>query len=257
MDEQIISTPTPVKPHVVTGAVKSPLFLTVAILMSISVGIKAITALSANNLSVDIIGLLIMIGMWIAYVNASKTPKEQAIPANGLNMISGTVKAMRIISLVVSIIFIVCSLILILLGVVINQNEAIYHNFRTGYLEGIGSQSLLVGGKVIYDFRDLIATPEAAMRCLIGIGVVLMFVAIVILVVYYFLFLKTLHRFTYSVCENVKNGTPIEKANSVWVWLLVLGIISAVFSLDNLLVNGPSVAAQIISAVLILNNFCN
>lgn len=262
MDEQIVSTPTleteveitppPAQPHRVTLAVKSQMFLTAAILMSISVGVYFVSTLAAGNLSVDIFQLLIMIGMWVAYSNASKTPDEKAIPANGLNMISGTVKALRIVSLVLSIIFIVCAVICIAVGAFVGQNEAVFDSFKQGYLEGIGANSVLtINGSALFDLRDLVKAPDVAMTFMIIMGVVFLVFAIILLVVFYFLFLKTLHRFTYSVCENVKYGTPIEKANSAWAWLFVLGILSAIFSLGNPLVNGPGIAAEIIAALII------
>ena len=266
MDEQIISTPTPESeavapralPHPVTRAAKSTLFLVTAILLSISVGIGTLNNLSQGSLLVDVIELLVMIGMWIVYANASKTPVEKAIPANGLNMISGTVKAMRIITLVVSILLIVCALILIVLGAFAMKNEVFYEEFKQGYLENISPQStLMIGDSILFDARDFVATPSAATVLLIVIGFGILFAAALLLVVFWFFFYKILHQFTYSVCENVKYGTNIEKASAVWLWLLVLGIISAVLSLSDLLASGPAVAAQICGAVLIRNNFCN
>ncbi len=247
----------PKAPHPVTQAVRSPLFLAVAILLSVSTGLSFFTSLSNGTLSVNVFDLLIMIGMWIAYANAVKTPIVKAIPANGLNMISGTIRAMRIVVLVICILFIVLGIIFVALGPIANSNLEIYDAFREGFIEGMnGKMVFTVNNEVVLDLNELIGNTTAVMYFLVGMGIVFILTAVILLVLYYFLFCKTAHRFIYSVCENVKYGTPIEKANSLSVWLMVLGIIAAFGALSDPLIQGTIAAAQIVASVLIRKNFC-
>ena len=70
-------------------------------------------------------------------------------------------------------------------------------------------------------------------------------------IVGYRIFFKKAHKFTYSLCENLKSGTPVENAKALYVWLLVLGICSAVMTLYSgtaILLGGVFSAALIVTS---------
>ena len=219
-------------------AFSSPLFLTLCILVSVVAGFSLMMG------SINVIYVLITIATWITYASACKG----VLNHTGLAMISGTTKAVKILLIVVGIILIVSAVITAAFGgsavqdmiidseaktvsdLIADIEQELAENNVSIYL----SESMI---KEISELDEVIRSEDVPLglvleSVLFGI-VVAMFFSGAILVVIAFTFFRMLHKFHKSVCLNSKDGiTEIKCAKAASIWLLVLGILSAIGALS-------------------------
>ena len=249
---------TPVSPvteapavHPITKAVKSQKFLAICILYSFYFGLPVIASLN-SNLNFNVIGLLFTIGLWMVYANGQKISLAEPLAFTAPNLLSGTVKACRIITLVLSILFMVsgvlCGICVPILNAAPDFKEEIVGEFQ--------AIQLIVGNNV-FRFAD---HPDMAGAILIGCAICLILAGVLCLVLYYCFFYRYLHRLTYSICENLKHGSEIDYGPALRKWMLVLGILTAVSALLSqttfvAVANGCSGAAMIVTSIWLKENF--
>lgn len=232
-------------------AVKSQKFLTICILYSISFGLPFIVSIS-SGLNINVIGLLFTIGLWMVYANGQKASATEPLSFTGPNLLSGTVKACRIITLVFSIICMVSGLLCAICVPILNAAP----DFKEEIVGEFQAIQLTVGGNV-FRFAD---HPDMATAILIGCAIGLILAGVLCLVLYYCFFFRYLHRLTYSACENLKNGSDIDYVPALQKWMLVLGIITAAGALlsqttFSIAASGCSGAAMIVASVWLKENF--
>ena len=248
----------------------SPLFLTLCILVSV------VTFFELMAGSINPIYILVTIGSWLVYASALRGGR---LDHSGLAIISGTAKAMKILCIVLAIILLVCTAVVIVTGIFsvttfsieydteitvrqffdMLQNELINEN-PTLDLNAIG----------FYEFRDaIIERTDNAKFSISGvilasfvISSVVMAVVGALLLVMGLTFYKTLHTFHKSVCLNAQNGlSGIKKANSLRVWLMVIGILSAIgsipLSINPITLSSlASAGVYIVGSVFVSKYFC-
>ena len=234
-----------------TKMAKSQKFFTISVLISISYGFSFLYSLINGGMAIDIFSLLILIGVWSTYSAAKKLSETETLPLIGAQLISGTIKALRIISLVGSILcFLLGFILVICLPFVANIpgfNETFVAEFQAIQYELLGNS---------FRFADNI---NWALIIFVALAVV-MVVCAVMLLLYYIFFYRYLHKFTYTACENIKNGTPIEYTPALRIWLIVYAVISILgsglgFSVVAIASSGTSVAATIIAALMLKEHF--
>ena len=240
----------------------SPLFLTLAILVSAAT-LAGLMLWSSFN----ILYILTTIGMWIAYAAAKKPVFDSN--NKGLSMISGTAKAAKIIMLVAAIILLVCAIILtgvcaVMIPALAEEDVMMTIYDLEYYLEQEAGMALTIDEELnalLYEaFGDALFSAAALITAVFVIMIVVFFFVGIILLVLSLTFYKTLHKFCRSVCENVKCGAPIEKANSLKAWLIVLGVFSAIGALGSLVYLDISAIAEagiyIVGYVWVKKYFC-
>ena len=245
-------------------AFSSPLFLTLCILVSTVAGVSLISG------SINVIYVLITIGAWMTYASALKGELNRS----GLAMISGTTKAVKIIFIVVGAILIVCSIMIAAFsGSVIQEilKDGEIKSFADLFKSDAGNY-LKINGVKASALHEVAAELDAALKesgvpfgalleaFLFGISIGL-FIGGALMMVMAFTFYRTLHKFHKSVCLNAKYGTSeIKSAKAARVWLLVLGILSAIGALSTpisvaLLPQLANVGVYIVGYVFISRHF--
>lgn len=230
--------------NTVTKALKSPLFMTVTLLFTISFGIDTLLSFFLSGyLSLDIITLLTIIGLWMTYSAAKNTASCDSVPFSGMNLVSGTVKAVRIICLVISILCMIASVAFIIMILLVNIYPAISEAYM-GQVQAI-LYILIKQAFGMFDSASMATTFSIFMAVISALAGTLFYI------VGYRLFLKKAHRFVYSLCENLKHGTPVENGKPLFIWLLVLGILCSAYTVTmgtSILTSGVSAAALIVAS---------
>ena len=229
----------------VTKALKSPLFMTVALLFTISFGfntlINLINYFFTGSLSLDIISLLVLIGLWMTYSAAKNTPVTDSVHFSGMNLVSGTVKATRMICLILSILCMVASVAFLIMIPIVNVHPQI----AEGYMGEVQAILYMFLGQSfsMFDSTSMVTAFSVFM------AIFFLVIGVLLLVVGYFLFLKKAHRFVYSLCENLKNDSEVENGKALSVWLMVLGILGAI---ATVFAGTFNVAQGVLAAALIV-----
>ena len=250
-------------------AFSSPLFLALCILVS------AVSVLSLMAGAINVIYILITIGSWIVYASALNSSR---ISHAGLAMISGTAKAIKIIITVAAIILFVCTAVTIFLSIFAVTTVAIegqtitveklFDVIQNTILKENPNFDLRAIG--FYELRDAVLAEVGyhvellVSDILLTIWVASSIVTALAGAIYLVMgltFYKTLHTFHKSVCLNAQNGiSGIKKANSLRVWLIVLGALTAIGSLPLMVINLSGLATAgvyIVGAVFISKYFCS
>lgn len=180
-----------------------PLFLTIAILMTVSAGLGVLSG------SFDVFSILFAVAGWILYCSSKNQP---VINLKGLSLASGTVFASEIVIWV-------CAGIVAVCGVLCMAIFPLISGFLYGSLERFFDDRAF-SGLVISDVSMAIVG--------VLVGVVLLVLA-VLLVLYNIFFVRKAHAFVKSLYESAQTGVySVVCARTVTSWLLALGIIEAV-----------------------------
>lgn len=233
------------------SAFGSGMFLAMCVLQTVTVALGAFSIRIFNgggfsfNYNINIIGLLVMIGMWMIYAGARDMSTDVMKPG-GFTIVSGCIKAMRIILWVAIGILFVCGLILAAFGAALDPaivSEALDTIYST----------VEVSPEVMERIAELVNGGFAAL-VIIMIGVMLILAAVVMLIMnltYY----KSCHRLARSMAEYVKGGCDeLDCVRGVSTWLMVLGILCALSSLSNI-ASGCTAAMYIIGSVFLKKYF--
>ncbi|MBE6638757.1 MAG: hypothetical protein E7616_04790 [Ruminococcaceae bacterium] len=172
-----------------------------------------------------------------------------AITPDSVSFLSGLVKACRILCLVFSILCMLGGVAFAILSTMLNTPEACE--------AFVGEFQAFLFYFSTVAFPDL-ADPSLAPALAGSLAFVFIVISLLLLFIGYFLFFKKAHRFIQSVKEYLKTGTLIENTSSLFVWLLVFGILMAIISVLSglaVLYEGCSAAALILSAVWVHKYF--
>ena len=245
----------------------SPLFLALAILVSIVTGIGIFFS------SFDIFYILTTIGVWLVYASAKS---NGPLSSTGLAMISGTAKAIKIVSLVLAILLIVLAVVFagicsVSIPSIIEEDitvpelkYAVYEALEeSGVSVSINDSTIEEVFDALEEAVDSAEIPLSAFF-VIFIVVIELFILIcgVVMLVLSLTFYRTLHKFHKSVCENARYISEIQKAKSLKVWLMVLGILSAIGSLSTvgeltMISSLAGAAVYIVGSVFVGKYFCS
>ena len=213
------------------AAFSSGLFLAICIISTISTVFGSFTiTLSEGHFStsygVNLLSLLITIGLWITYSSAKSA--EGPLKKSGLVMVSGTIKAMRILFWV-SAGLILLSGVLFAIGAVLAPDtfyddvvEEIRVAFNTEDFKS--AMTDLLGQEFIDTYLSDVDYSALMPILLVALGIFVCF-AMVLALIFNLTFYKRLHQFAKSMCVCAENPDAMpEYANVVATWLLVLGI---------------------------------
>lgn len=239
-------------------AFSSGLFLALCIIITLMVGGGLFTGVwrSAGSIefiaNIDIIGLLITIGMWITYAGACDASRDSLNPT-GLSIVSGCLKAMRIVLWVFIGIAFVVGLVVIAFGAALETGAILdAFNWLNGHVEAAPEVMDVITRLVSEGFASLLA---------IMVGVVMVLTAVVMLI-FNLTFYRSCHRLARSMAEYAKGRCDeLDCARGLSVWLLVIGIIVGLSAMTNMFTSataameGVSMAAMYILGSVFLKQY--
>lgn len=229
--------PTPQPEHKIATALKDKLFLTVCVLVSVCCGLSVLSG------GLPIIRIFLTVYMWVAYTQT----KNNTLNPNHIRNISGTVYASYILNNILGVFTIIGGICFSFLITFITSNKEMLDMFYEE-LETIGgSEVVSMFSQYIINFAGLI-------------GVAIAVIGIIMLVIN-FIGRKAIHKFVKSIYLNM--GMPTEQIQNIskaHVWLIVFGILNAIFALSSensmlLLSEISFAAALIITAILVKKYF--
>ena len=201
----------------VIAALRDPLFLVICILWSIS----AVMTLFIAGFP-DVITVLLTIFFWLTFAKA----RRGETPQNQLRCISGVVYAQYIIGFVASGVFFLLGVLMIVFGVATKGQLPELDSFPWEYFPNL--------------FLDLGSAVFTVFFVIMGFA---MFFGGGVSLVINLLGTRRIHRFAKSVYQNAYEDAPLPEAKAAHIWLMILGIISAVGvpnSLMALIISGSS-----------------
>lgn len=210
------------------AALSSGLFLAICVLSTVALFFNSFDFDFSQGIStgsIDVFGIISTVGLWITY--ASARDRKGEINPTGATMVSGCIKAQRILIWVLIGIVAAFGILCIVAGAVIQAvpelSDTITENF-SDYVRLTGSEYL---DELIATVEELIAN-GFVMLLFIGIGIGMLITAIIMLI-FNLTYYKSCHRLARSVAEMIKGRTDtLVCTRAVSVWLMVLGIFSAV-----------------------------
>lgn len=233
------------------SAFSSGMFLAMCVLETVSVALGAFSISIFNggsfkfSYNINIIGLLIMIGMWMTYASA-RDMSTDVIKPGGFTIVSGCIKATRIILWVLIGIFFAAGLAMAAVG------AAFGPELTSGVLDTLYN-SVDVPPEIMERVVELVNGGFAAL-VIIMFGVMFILAAVVMLI-FNLTFQKSCHRLARSMAEYVKgNCDELDCVRSVSTWLFVLGILGALAALSSI-ANGCTAAMYIIGSVFLKKYF--
>lgn len=224
------------------AAFSSGLFLAICILTTILTVVGSFTiTLSEGEFStsygVDVLTLLITIGLWITYSSAKSA--QGPLKKSGLTMVSGTIKAIRILTWVGTSIILVCALLFAVAAILAPDTfydefvEAVRVEFNTEEFKS--AMTALLGQEFIDTYLRDVDYSALMPIVLVALGIIVCF-AMVIALIFNVTFYKRLHQFAKSMCYCAENPDALpEYANTVAIWLLVLGILTIFSGISGVL----------------------
>lgn len=220
-------------------AVKDPLFLVMCILISVSVAF-----------AFNIFNLLLVIGMWIAFACVN----NESTLLSGAKLCAGTMKANYIVLWVVIGLGYLAGVLIILLTLaapVAFTNTYFIDSLLE--IDGVGEafESVILSG-VAYEVVLFI------MLLFCGIFTIIMATALIFVNIF---FNRNVCKFANSIRDNIANGTPIIKAKTVSIWLIVfsvfqgLSLLGLLYDFESLISTGTIFATYIIAYIWIKKHF--
>lgn len=219
---------------------KDNLFFALCLLVS------SATVFAIASGSINIIGILMSVFLWITYAGANKGFAD----ANQLKNVSGTYYANYIISFVGAILVLVSGLIMaVVFGLVAASGELI---------DGLFEELELIVDNTVTSFLVGLLSVSAVwvfvVFALVGVGIILVLKFAV----------KPTHRFIQSIYKSLEKGEFLFCCqNTAKTWLLVSGILNGLSALicliganiEGVLSGGSTAAASIIGSILINKYF--
>lgn len=233
------------------SAFSSGMFLAMCVLMTVSVALSTFSISIFNggsfkfSYNINIIGLLIMIGMWMTYASA-RDMSTDVIKPGGFTIVSGCIKAKRIILWVVIGLLFAVGLAIVVVGATLDP-ALVSEALDTIY------NSVEVSPEIMERIAELVNGGFASLT-IIMTGVLFLFVAVVVLI-FNLTFYKSYYRLARSMAEYVKgNCDELDCVRGVSTWLMVLGILSALSSLSSIAM-GCMAAMNIVGSVFLKKYF--
>ena len=233
-----------------------PLFLTLCIMISV------LTCVELAFSTVNVLMVLLTIGMWISYSKAKDGEKL----GTGAVMVSGTLKAMKILLWISTGIFFFAGIVAVLLSDwFVSDAEDIIDAYLPEImisLETMGITDIDIESEISELFGSLEAMGLSGFELIsivvTAVGIVIAAIALVMVLINVFYFRK-LHLCAKSICEYEKGNTEeILCVNAVGNWLMVFGVLSAVnavFSLELFITGALTSALYILASVFVKKNF--
>lgn len=215
------------------AAFGSGMFLAICIIMTIltaasSFSITISESGFSTNFGIDVISLLITIGLWITYSSAKSA--ESPLKKSGLTIVSGSIKAIRILIWVSTSMILVSGVIIAVAALLVPDTfydefvETVRMEFNPE--EFREAMAALLGQDFIDTYLRDVDYAVVIPIVLVALGIILCF-AMVIALIFNVTFYKRLHQFAKSMCRCAEDPDALpEHANTVAIWLLVLGILS-------------------------------
>ena len=186
----------------------SPLTLTLAILVTV------VAVLSAIGGGIPLFQVLIAIGLWIAYA-AAKASDTRMSPT-GLKMISGTLKAVKIILWVAVGLCAVSALIMLVSASSIPAISA-YDLFNSPYFSVVPEEYAYL----IYNLLSVVTV--SAMFTVLGLIVLAIAVVLALFNVFFY---RNAHKLAKSVSVSCETGLlRLAKHSTVKAWMIVFAVI--------------------------------
>jgi hypothetical protein len=170
--------------------------------------------------SYDIIGILVAVGLWMAYTNA-KSPDPRMSPT-GLKIVSGSIKASVIVLHVFAGLMALLGILCIVAGsYIVSFAEDLVTFSVSGSLGDMDGLTYLLG--------------KAAGNAVFAVLAIMMFVIAAGIEAVNIFFVRNAHKLSKSICVSAETGIMnIAKSSTVRIWLLVLGIINCVGTVGNI-----------------------
>ncbi len=247
-----------------TTVFRDPMYLILTILITVSCIGSSITLSRQDistgvNISVSVFPILFAVALWMCFVSAKSS---NGLSPAGLSFSSGLVKAQMIIMWIAFGIIVIGGIMTIVLGPSIADRIDFYGwGSGTNGFPQLPPEVLEELNELGIDESRLLVISKAA---IIGIGIALLFGAVIILIINV-CFYRKLHMFTKSLCTSLKTDMyEVRKARASKNWLIV----SAVFTLlesglpglasaiGNAIRTGGSSAVVTISVTGVIANVC-
>ena len=234
------------------NSLKDPLFLTLCILITV------LTALSFN-----VITLLLTIGMWMAYVSASKNES----PISGVKLCSIAVKIDYILTWVASGLLALFGFLFVALSGAMADGiyEILTDSTLADIFESFGAEEALEEffetlDEIMFETGMGLDSFLQILSITLGIGLI---IAAIVCVIMNLVYTRNIVKFTTSLKNNLETRAPIVKANTVKVWMLVLAILNGISTLGSissagmlgLLTSAANLAMFIIAYILMKKYF--
>lgn len=218
---------------------KDNLFLALCVLVSTA------TVLAISSGSINIIGILMSVFLWLTYASARKGYAD----ANHLKSVSGTYYASYIIAYIGAILVFVLGLLMaIVFGALASNSEINSIIEEMEFAAGDTLADLIIG------ILSVSAVWVFVIFVLIGVGMILVLRFAV----------KPTHSFIQSIYKSLEKGEFLFcSANTAKTWLLISGILSGfsaigclfIMNFSGFLSAGATAAASIIGSMLIKKYF--
>lgn len=231
--------PKNVAAEYVLSALRDPLFLVIAILVTTSC---ALTVLSGSG--IPVIQLLAAIFLWLVY----SQQKNQTFDGSHMRKVSGVVYAQYVLNYILAAALIICGGAFIPASVLLHESYDIIGEF--------------------VDSADLAILEELTETLGLSLSLILMIVGIVLLLVGVLVIVfnavgyRRIHRFVKSVYQSVDYGcVGFMHCHAAQVWLVVFGVCSLISILTsdvNLLSIGCTLAqgiAMVLGSVIVRRYF--
>lgn len=231
----------------ISKIIKSPLYLVCTILFSLYVVLDI-----AAGSGIDLFTALICVGLWVAYANAA----SGKLTETGFKIISGTVRAQKIVMWVVFGIFAALALVFIILGFVLPAaGIEVSDILNSRYFD----MTLTYQQKDILPYIEALVGALSVAFVFIMLGIIFVLIAVITLLVN-LLFIRRAHMFAKSVKESVISGeNRIYAPLSNKVWLIIYAVISffSLFSIGGVISVFRTIAciAALICAFIIYSDF--
>ncbi len=209
------------------AAFSCTLFLVIAILTTASAAFLFLNSAAGGVFSFAIINILFIIAMWMLFATARSA--EKPLSRSAMKLAHGTSIALYVIGWVV---FGLLVLLAICFFIVITANISVDFLYTLLY-----SITDVLPVAITYVFSGILSV----------IGIILVLAAVIVALVTVF-FYGNLKKFTCSVGSSADTGIMnIQKAKTVRVWFLVLGILTAVDAVSGLITISHTGALPVLS----------
>lgn len=268
--EAPVSAPAPEydRRSVITRACSSGMFLAICILTLIYTLICGLPNLTINftqndwsfnsQANIPLIPLLITIGLWVVHSSA----KKDELSASGMKLISGSLKAVKIVNWITAIIMIVCAVLTVLGGIAMQAEELNIGSFISYDEVDIEELNELLAqfegtipNQIIDAIYDIFTDPDVLSILIIGIGVVFGVVGLGMMFVNIF-FYGCLYKFARSLREwGEGEGLGIKAVRGAANWLIVSAVFSCIGAMSFSVRSGLMAAICIVVSVFIKKHF--
>ena len=210
-----------------------------------------------SEINIPIIPLLITIGLWVIYTSAGKGE----FTASGMKLVSGSLKAMRILTWIGLVAFFVSGALFTVAGVMTVYMGNLPENIVVFDPSDIGEITYSLKEVLPYELIELLERfleklndPDFLGTVFVVLGIVFLVASIVSVI--YVIFFSYLYKFARSLREwGEGEGFGIRAVRGAANWLMVMGVFSCIGALSMSPTAALSAAIFIVSSVFIKRSF--